>query len=402
MPVYRCRIAINENKIIERVIQSGSLSAVKKLVTMEGNFLVDAKKTRTGVSVFSFFGREKFSARDFYSFNKEFLTLLRAGIPVVMAFDGIIRKHEKTFISGVLKSIRNDISEGESIADAFEKYEKIFSPLYIATLRSGEAGGNIPGAIEKYLEYFERARQIRQKIKAALVYPAILTVCSVFVVAFLLIFVLPAITGTFLDAGAQLPFYTLILLKFSSFIRSYFILILVAACLAGWGISYTLKTDKGSHFFDICTLKLPLAGELVIIYTVARFSSSLSTLLAGGMPLNRALYIARGLVRNRFLNTGIRSAVREIEQGKSFAAALEEVNIFPDMALRMIAAGEESGNLDKILGEVSLFYENETEARLSIVASTIEPVLMVLTGFIIGFIMLAMYLPIFQMAGTMG
>ncbi|MCD4674628.1 MAG: type II secretion system F family protein [Desulfobacula sp.] len=401
MPAYRCKIAARDGEMVEKVIQSGSVSSIKKKIAKDGGFLIKAKKTG-GLSSSFFFSRQRLKSKDFYSFNQEFLTLLRAGLPVVIAFDAIIEKQDESFFSRTLNSIRDDISEGESISNAFEKYENIFSPLYIATLRSGEASGNIPDALEEYLEYFERSQQIRQKIKAAFVYPTILSICSIFVVAFLIIFVVPAITGTFVEAGAELPIFTKILLQFSDFIRSYFWAISASIVFIIWIVSYYLKTERGRLLFDTYYLKLPFLGELSVIYSTALFTSSLSTVLGGGIPLNQALHISTGLIRNSFMQAGSKNAIESIEQGEGFARAFYKVDIFPDMALRMIAAGEEGGNLEKVLKDIARFYEKEIESKISIITSAIEPVLMVLMGFVIGFIMLAMYMPIFQMAGTMG
>ena len=401
MPAYRCKIAARDGEMVEKVIQSGSVSSIKKKIAKDGGFLIKAKKTG-GISSSFFFSRQRLKSKDFYSFNQEFLTLLRAGLPVVIAFNAIIEKQDESFFSRTLNSIRDDISEGESISNAFEKYENIFSPLYIATLRSGEASGNLPDAIEEYLEYFERSQQIRQKIKAAFVYPAILSICSVFVVAFLIVFVVPTITGTFVEAGAELPIFTRILLQFSAFVRSYFLVILIGIVSIIWIASYYLKTERGKLLFDTYYLKLPFLGELSVIYSTALFTSSLSTVLGGGIPLNQALHISTGLIRNSFMQAGSKNAIESIEQGEGFARAFYKVDIFPDMALRMIAAGEEGGNLEKVLKDIARFYEKEIESKISIITSAIEPALMVLMGIVIGFIMLAMYMPIFQMAGTMG
>ncbi len=394
MPAYKCKIAVSGGEVVEKVIKSNSVSSLKKMIAQDGGFLVNAEKV--------FFLQQKIKPKEFYSFNQEFLTLLRAGLPVVIAFDTIIEKQDKTSFVKILKSIREDISQGESIANAFEKYETVFSPLYIASLRSGEASGNVSDAIEEYLEYFERSQQIRQKIKSASVYPAILTICSVFVVAFLMVFVVPAITGTFVEADAELPISTSILLGFSAFIRSYLLAIIMGIILITWGVSFYLKTDKGRLLFDTYYLKLPFLGDLSVIYSTALFASSLSTVLTGGMPLNKALQISKGLIKNMFFQAEIQNVVKSVEQGRGFTQSLNELDIFPDMALRMIAAGEEGGALEKVLKDIARFYEKEVEAKLTIIASTIEPLLMVLMGFVIGFIMLAMYMPIFQMAGIMG
>jgi len=394
MPAYKCKIAVSGGEMVEKVIQSNSVSSLKKNIALDGGFLVNSQK------IFSL--QQRVKPKDFYSFNQEFLTLLRAGLPVVIAFDAIIEKQDKTSFSKILENIREDISQGESVTNAFEKYENIFSAIYIATLRSGEASGDVPSAIEEYLEYFERSQQIRQKIKAASVYPAILTLCSIFVVAFLVIFVVPAITGTFAEAGAELPFFTTILLGFSAFVKSYYLAIIISVILISWAIYMFLKTENGRLLFDTYYLKLPFWGDLSIVYSTSLFTSSLATVLKGGIPLNQALQIAKGLIKNQFFQAGIEKVIQSVEQGSGFTQALKKLDMFPGMALRMMSAGEEGGNLEKVLKDVARFYERDVEAKLTIITSTIEPLLMVLMGFVIGFIMLAMYMPIFQMAGNIG
>ncbi len=402
MPDYKCRIALKDGGIAERMIQSDSVGSLKKTIARDGGFLISSEKKSARLSLPSIFSRQRVKPKDFFSFNHEFLALLRAGIPVVLAFDGIIQKNEEYYFSEILQDIRDDISDGESVSNAFEKHGTVFSPLYIAALRSGEAGGNIPDAIEEYLEYFERSRAIRQKIKAASIYPAILTFCSVAVVAFLLIFVVPTLTGTFVESGADLPVFTKLLLQVSDLIRSYFWVMVLGAVIVFIGVSYYLKTEKGRLLFDTWVLHVPFFGELSVVYSTALFTSSLSTVLNSGLPLNRALHISTGLIQNAFMRACIHRAIQSIEHGEGFARALKVAKVFPDMAIRMMAAGEEGGSLEKVLKDIARFYEREIEARLSLIASTIEPLLMVIMGFVIGFIMLAMYMPIFQMAGTMG
>jgi type IV pilus assembly protein PilC len=400
--MYKCKIVGKNGVTVEKMIQADSVAALERKVARDGGFLIRAEKASQGMSVNFSIGRQKPGLKDFFSFNHEFLALLGAGIPVVMALDGILESNEEKYFSRVLRQIRNDISDGESVSNAFEKHVPYFSPLYIATLRSGEAAGNIPDAIEKYLEYLERSHAIREKIKSAAIYPAILTVCSLAVVTFLLLFVVPAISGTFVVSGAEMPVFTQWLLQISDFVRSWFQVILICLILFFLGVSFSLKTNRGRLIFDTWRLKLPFVGKLSVIYATALFSSSLSTILTGGSPLNKALHIANGLIQNRRIHAGIEQAIRRVEDGESFAQSLQAVQVFPDMALRMIRAGEGGGRLEKVLSDLSRFYEKEVANTLAMITSTIEPALMVVMGFVIGFIMLAIYMPIFQMAGTIG
>jgi type IV pilus assembly protein PilC len=402
MTVYKCKIATRDGKVIERVIVADSRAMVKKQVTQEGDLLVEARSKSTNGALPSLTRGGKVRLKEFYSFNQEFSVLLKAGVPVVSAFDGIIEKQESNRFVEVLKKIRADVSAGESVSGAFEKYQDIFSPLYIASLRAGETGGDIPGALAGYLKYMKRSQAIKQKLTAASVYPAILTVCSIFVVSFLLVFVVPAISGTFIAAGASLPKLTQIILGITAFMKSYYLLIIGFVVLGTAGFYLLRRSEGGRLLIDEFYLRLPILGDLSLCYATAMFASSLATVLRSGIMLNAAVKLASGLVENRFLQKRLTDTVHSLEQGDGFSQSLERVGVLPGMAVRMIAAGEEGGSLEFVLDNVAEFYETDVEARLTVITSSIEPMLMVLMGAVVGFIVLAMYMPIFQMAGTIG
>jgi type IV pilus assembly protein PilC len=402
MTVYKCRIATRDGKVIERVIVADSRAMVKKQVAQEGDLLVEARSSSANGALPSLTRGKKVRLKDFYSFNQEFSVLLKAGVSVVSAFDGIIEKQESNPFVEILKKIRADVSAGESVSGAFEKYQDTFSPLYIASLRAGETGGDIPGALTGYLKYMKRSQAIKQKLKAASVYPVILTVCSIFVVSFLLVFVVPAISGTFTSAGASLPKLTQIILGITAFMQSYYlsILLLVVLCTVGFYLMH--RSEGGRLLIDEFYLRLPILGDLSLCYATAMFASSLATVLRSGIMLNAAVKLASGLVGNRYLQKSLTNTVHSLEQGDGFSQSLERVGVLPGMAVRMIAAGEEGGSLEFVLDNVAEFYETDVEARLTVITSSIEPLLMVLMGAVVGFIVLAMYMPIFQMAGTIG
>jgi type IV pilus assembly protein PilC len=402
MTVYKCRIATRDGKVIERVIVADSRAMVKKQVAQEGDLLVEARISSANGALPSLTRGRKVRLKEFYSFNQEFSVLLKAGVPVVSAFDGIIEKQESNRFVEILKKIRADVSAGESVSGAFEKYQDTFSPLYIASLRAGETGGDIPGALTGYLKYMKRSQAIKQKLKAASVYPAILTVCSIFVVSFLLVFVVPAISGTFMSAGASLPKLTQIILGITAFMQSYYLSILLLVVLCTVGFYLVRRSEGGRLLIDEFYLRLPILGDLSLCYATAMFASSLATVLRSGIMLNAAVKLASGLVGNRYLQKSLTNTVHSLEQGDGFSQSLERVGVLPGMAVRMIAAGEEGGSLEFVLDNVAEFYETDVEARLTVITSSIEPLLMVLMGAVVGFIVLAMYMPIFQMAGTIG
>ncbi len=402
MTVYKCKVATRDGKVVEREIVADSRAMVEKQVLKQGEFLVGATNGSPNGAFSSLKRVKKVNLKEFYSFNQEFSVLLKAGVSVVSAFDGIIEKQEKSYLGEILKKVRTDISAGESVSGAFEKYQDVFSPLYIASLRAGETGGDIPGALAGYLSYMKRSEAIKQKLKAASVYPAILTVCSIFVITFLLVFVVPAISGTFVAAGASLPMLTQMILGITGFLKNYYLAILLFAFLCVTGGYMMRSSDDGRLIIDELYLRLPIFGDLSRCYATAMFASSLATVLRSGIMLNAAVKLASGLVENRYIRKCLNGAVHSLEQGDGFAQSLGMVNVLPGMAVRMIAAGEEGGSLEFVLENVAEFYETDVEARLTMITSSIEPLLMVLMGAVVGFIVLAMYMPIFQMAGTIG
>lgn len=402
MPAYKCKIATGNGGIIERVMVADSISLIRQQVKQDGNFLIYAGKSGGPGTFFSFKGSGKIKTKAFYSFNQEFAVLLKAGVPVVSAFDGILEKQEKNALASVLKDIRDDISAGESVSGAFGKYTNIFSPLYVASIRAGETGGDIPGAISGYIEYLKRSEEIKQKIKAASIYPAILSVCSICVVVFLIVFVVPSITGSFIETGTELPLLTKMLLNTSDFIKSFYLPLFLFTASLGTFFFFFRKSANGRFFLDKHFLKVPLFGELALCYGVVRFSSTLSTVLASGTTLNDAIKLSEALVSNTYIKNRIATASQALERGRSFAQSLSDAAVFPGMVVRMIAAGEEGGSLESVLKDIAEFYERDVEARLTMMTSSIEPMLMLIMGVLIGFIVLAMYMPIFQMAATIG
>ncbi|MBF0236034.1 MAG: type II secretion system F family protein, partial [Desulfamplus sp.] len=396
----KCTITTSDGYALSKTIVADSVSAVKERVAQEGNFLVEARRSAGDSSFFSFSSFKTLKPKKFISFNHEFSVLLRSGMPIVTALDTLIHNESNQRFQSLLNEIRTDISNGESLSSAFSKHEHIFSPMYAAALKAGESNGTVPQSIFKYIEYLKRAQSIKQKIKAASIYPAILTIASLFVVTFLLIFVVPAITSSFSDSGTELPFITQMLLTASGFIKHKFLWI-GFTLLSCWILFRMFqKSEDGKKILHKMVLHLPYTGNLVKAYAVSRFTSTLSSLLASGFTLNSAITTSAGLISNQHIKSLIMDVVDEVEKGESFSAGLKKSGVFPDLAVSMIVAGEQSGSLEEILMELAQLYENDVENGLTAMTSMIEPVLMIMMGFIIGFIVLALYMPIFQMAGT--
>ena len=401
MYTFRCKTADQNGRIIEKTILADSIAAVKKLLDTDGCYAL--KITREGgffTSLKQKTGLNGFNSKDFLFFNQEFSVLIRAGLSIVAVLDVIIEKGDKSKLLAILRNVRNDIAAGESISRAFEKYPGIFPGLYIASLKAGEKSGDIPLAIARYIKYMKSADRIKQKVISSSLYPLILFAASCFVFFFLLIYVVPSLTGSFIGTDTQLPVITSILIDLSNTIRTgFFYILAIIACLY-LCVFYFVKTEKGRMFFDRLKVNTPFFGDIYLNYSISKLTRTLSTVLSGGIPLVETIKISSGTLNNGFLKVHLENAVKKIEEGTGFADSLLTTNFFPKLALRMISAGEGSGALEQVLNDIADFYENSVDTKLSILTSTIEPVLMIIMGFLIGFIVLAMYMPIFQLAST--
>jgi type IV pilus assembly protein PilC len=401
MPVYRYKISTPSGRIIEKSITSSSKASVKEYLEQEGNFVLEITK-ESGLASFLKQGgrRGHIKLKDFLVFNQEFSVLIKAGLPITQALNAIIKKEAKDELTGVLVSVRNDIAGGASLSEAFRTYSHMFSSLYIASLQSGEKSGNIGLAINRYITYIKKLSEIRKKVISASVYPAILTTVSIFALMFLMIYVVPSFTRTYFEAGTTLPGVTMVLVDVSNLLKSNFIYLLMLAIAIIIAFKYSTRSEAIKAYLDRMKLKVPLLGAVYIYYSISKFARTLATILGGGTPLVESIRISSGVMDNNFLKERLLSAAGSIEKGAGFAESLTKIGVFPALALRMMEAGESSGALEQILDDIAEFYEGEVDTKISMLTSAIEPALMVIMGLMIGFIVLAMYMPIFQMAGT--
>lgn len=403
MPTYRYRVAVPGGRVLERTTLAESRDSLEYQLKSEGNFVLEIKRV-SGRGFFSIQSRQtrRLKQKDFFSFNQEFSVLLRSGLSIVAALDAIIEKSGEEPLSRHLSDIRADVFRGESLSNAFGKYSHLFGSLYVATLQAGERSGNIPEAVSRYIAYMKKVSEIRRKLVTASVYPVILAVVSLLVLFFLLMYVVPSISGTFFEAGTELPAITKLLIDLSTGIRTHSLSLLAGVVLvfvAGW---YLRRTDAGGLFLDQLKLSLPFFGELYLYYSTARLSRTLSTVVGSGVTLLEAVRVSSIVLANRYLREKMNIVVKALEEGTGFSDALSAGGVFPKLGVRMISAGENSGALEQVLADVAAFYEDEVDTRLAIVTSAVEPGLMALMGLLIGFIVLALYLPIFQLAGTIG
>ena len=396
MPTFACRtIQPDGRTLAERRLSADSAGALRRHLESEGHFVLELRRTGgAGGMASRFRARRRMDPLEWTAFNREFSVLLKAGLPVVGALDAVIdhRGEGKGEISRFLADVRSTVASGSSLADAVEKHA--VSRLYAATLRAGERGGDLVSALERYLVHAKKVAEVRRQVVAASVYPLILTAVSVFTLAFLLFHVVPAFAGPFRDAGAELPFLTRTLLGFGEALRERYPIFLAAPAVSAAAGFFLVRTEGGRSILDRWKLELPFLGPLHFHYAAAAVARTLATVLAGGTPLVESLRVAGGVVDNRHLVRRLGEVGAAMERGERFADSLKKAGALPELAVRMIDAGEGAGAMVPVLEDVADFYDADVENRLRILTAAIEPGLMVLMGGLVGLIVLAMYLPI--------
>jgi type IV pilus assembly protein PilC len=339
---------------------------------------------------------------EFLVFNQELLALIKSGLPVLRVWDLLIERAGHAGFQRALREVREDIRGGSSASDALARHPAYFPELYIATVKAGEQSGNLAEVLQRYIVYLKLMIGLRQKVAKALSYPAFLVLIGIGVIGFLLTFVMPTFVSVYGESAKTLPWATRVLLDFVQHAETH----LLPAAVVVVGLLVAMKTyyatPAGHLMIDRILLRLPLLGTVAVKHNTVQLTRTLGTVLTGGTPLVDALEIARGALSNRWVSQGMAGAVQEIREGSTLAAALDRPAVLPKLAIEMLSVGEETGSLDSMLRDVAEFYEADLDTRLSQLTTWIEPMLLLVMGVLVGGIVIVMYLPVFQMAGTVG
>jgi type IV pilus assembly protein PilC len=333
-------------------------------------------------------------------FNQELLALLKAGLAVLRVWDLLIERTTRVEFQAALRAIREDIRGGSSTSDAMAKHPGYFDELYVATIRAGEQAGNLPEVLQRYIAYLKLMMELKQKVTKALAYPSFLVIVGFGVIGFLVGYVMPTFVSVYGESSQALPVATQTLLDLIGVINQYFIPGLVLFVGAIIGFKVYRATDAGRLTMDRWLLSAPGLGVILTYHHTIQLMRTLGTVLAGGIPAVEAVQIAGGAVSNRYMAKGVAKAVERIREGITLASAIEAQHVLPKLATEMIAVGEETGSLETMLRDIAEFYEGSLDLKLTRMTTWIEPVLLLAMGFIVGTIVIIMYLPVFQMAGT--
>ena len=343
------------------------------------------------------------NTKDLVTFTRLFATMIDAGLPLVQCLDILSGQQTNKVFAGVLRDVKNSVEQGASFSDALRKHPKVFDELFVNLVHAGEVGGILDTIMQRLSIYLEKRQKLVRQVRGALVYPIIVIVIAGGVMTVLLTFVIPAFERMFADFGGgkeALPKLTQIVVALSHGFVTYLPFIVVSLGLAAGGFVYFYKTPGGKRTVHSTMLKLPIMGPVLRKIAVARFTRTLGTLLQSGVPILDALDICARTAGNVVIEAGIQHVRSKISEGKNMAEPLAETKVFPDMVVQMIAVGEQTGALDQMLNKIADFYEEETDIAVAAMTSAIEPILMVGVGGMVGVVLIAMYLPIFSLAGN--
>jgi len=347
-------------------------------------------------------GGKKVNQRSIAIFTRQLATMIDAGLPLVQSLDILSSQQDHKVFKNIIREIREDVEGGSTFAGALKKHPSTFDDLYTNLVVAGEEGGILDNILNRLSNYIEKAEALKKKVKSAMIYPAVIVSVAILVVIILMIFVIPVFESLFKSAGQALPLPTLIVLAMSKIIQKYIVVIIPAAILFVFLFRKFYKTEVGKTLIDRLTLKVPVFGMLLKKVAVARFARTLGTLVSSGVPILDGLLIVSRTAGNRTIETAILSARTSIREGETIAEPLGRSGIFPPMVIQMISVGESTGALDSMLTKIADFYDDEVDVAVNNLTALLEPFLMVFLGVVIGGVVIAMYLPIFQMASAVG
>lgn len=385
-----------------------------QLVAKEKSFAVDELRKRKLVVIsvtetkrlslfdLGFKKKKKIRTDDLVIFSRQLATMVDAGIPLMQSLDVLREQIQHGEFKRVISSLHDDIEVGNSLSASFAKYPHVFDSLYINMVRAGESSGMLDDILERLATFLEKMSTLRRKIKAAMVYPIIVVSMAIIITAILMLKVVPTFKEIFSMLGGELPFLTRVLIFVSDLLTRWFPYVVGALIVIIFAAAQYKKTEKGRLRIDKTKLKLPVFGELFRKVAVSRFTRTLSTLIQSGVPILAALEIVSKTSGNKVIEDAVENVRTSVREGESIAAPLVKSGVFPPMVTRMIAVGEQTGELEKMLGKVSDFYDEQVDAAISALTSMIEPIIIAFLGVVVGGIVIALFLPILKITQLIG
>ena len=404
MPVYEYIALDSGGRRRKGIVDAGSIAAARQKLRETEVFPVeivetaDRKREETAVRGGALHLFRKVGLRELAVMTRQLATLIGAGLPLVPSLSALVTQISHPLLKTTLARIKDEVNEGNSLTQSMSHFPEVFPPFYINMVRAGEASGTMDLVLDRLADFNEGQQALRTKIRSALAYPLFMFFIGSGVLFFLVIFVVPNITNIFREMHQALPGITVFLIVVSGFLKAFWWIIGLIILAAIVGLRYAIqKTEQGRHQWDRFKLKVPLLGGLNGKIAVARFSRTLGTLLQSSVPLLTALEIAKNVVNNKILAEQINLAAKAVEEGQSLSSPLSRNGFFPPIAVEMMTVGEQSGNMEAMLFRIADAYEREVEANVLLVTSLLEPAMILMMGAVVGFIVVSILLPIFEM-----
>jgi type IV pilus assembly protein PilC len=399
MPEFIVRVGTPDGTITERHVQALSIRAAEEELRQQGMHVFDAKRGSIHLRDLLPRSRKIISTERFLLFNQELLALVKAGLPILQSFDIMLERQKNLRFKEVLVDVREKLKSGVALSDAFASYGDNFPPIYSTSLRAGERSGDLEGVLRRFLRYQKIIVNLRKRVIGALIYPTVLITLSIGMVFIMMTRVIPKFAEFYTGFGADLPWFTQFMINVAATLNTN--LPIAAVVLVGGGILLRRWINgSGRVAWDAFKLRIPLAGGILHRFAIMQFTQSLGTLLAGGTPMVPAIEIASQSVTNHSIGTKIFAMVQNVREGEPLWHSLENTRAMSDLAIEMIKVGESTGALTEMLGNVSEFYDEEIENRLTRMVAAIEPLILVFMGSVIAILLYAFYLPLFQLSNV--
>ena len=401
MAEWTLKYADARGAIHQQVAEAGSERELRDRFSQQGFLIYSIKPRIEGKGVTGALrpSGKKINVEKFLIFNQQFVTLIRAGLPILKALDLLADRLTDPKLSKHINGVREEIRNGALLSDAFAK-QNVFPPIYVTSVLAGERSGSLGEVLERYISYQKLSLSVRKKLLVSLLYPAVLVFLVICLIVFLVTYVVPNFAVLYATMDAQLPAPTRILIAIGTTARTYVLIGFAGLVGAIFGFRYWARTPSGGERIDRFLLKIPVAGEVWLKYQVAQFSRVLGTLLIGGIPLLQALDTAADSLGTQVLKKVLGSAVKLVREGQALSGSLRKTKVFPSLALDMIEVGESTGALPQMLTSVAEFYEEDVSNSVTAALSLIEPVIMIIMGIFVAFVLISLYLPIFSLADS--
>lgn len=401
MPVYKYKAIDGAGKSVNGVIDADSPKGATEKLKRQGVYLSSLNEVREGRSrsLLSFKG---VNISELAVTTRQFSTLISAGLPLEASLTALSEQTEDKRLGQVLTQVKDRVSEGSSLANALAEHKSIFSDLYVNIVKAGEASGTLDIVLLRLADFLEKQAALTSRVRGALIYPIFMFVIGGGVLFFTMTFVIPRIAKIFEESDSALPLITVILIQVSGFLSDNIFLMLIVIALIIIAALRFNKTERGKMFFDKLALKLPVFGKITSMVVISRFTRTLGTLLSSGIPLLEALQIGEAVMGNQVYGKTLEEVRTNVREGASLAKPLRDSGVFPPLVTRMIAVGEQTGEMEEMLVKVADIYDQQVDSMVSTLTSLLEPVMIVIIGAIMGFIVFAVLLPIFSLTSTIG